>query len=143
MCRTSLVDPFWNSESLRNRYFRGSRVDKVPLQQLVTAYGKEISDHRNGNLASLLCALWIMQHDDLASVALQCLGIVADEPGNTRTWIGAVHEKLASDQYNVRQLVRTLVQQFPEDDVRIFVSIIATMPIKRNCDRVSMKNCCR
>src|SRR5262245_1135899 len=104
--RSALIEPFRNAESLRNRYFHEFRVQTIPLQQLVTAYHREIIDYHNGDLASMLCAVWIAQHDQLASVALQELGIESDEPGNARSWLDAVQAKLASDQYNVHPLVR-------------------------------------
>lgn len=123
--RSRILDPFRNSESLRNRYFRGFRIsNSLSLQQLIAAYRQEIVSHCNGDLASFLCTLWIEQQEELAVTALEKLGVANKEPCKPSTWLGDVHSKLASDGYNAQRLVQVLGQHFPHDDVRIFISLI-------------------
>src|SRR3977135_757602 len=75
--RSQLVEPLRNSESMRNRYFRGFHVSNTSptSQKMLNAYRKEIIDRSNSSLASFLCTQWSRQHPEIASVALKCLGI--------------------------------------------------------------------
>ena len=122
---SKLADPFRNSDSLRNRYFRGFRIsDTVPSrQQLLTTYRKEIIGRSNGDLASFLCAQWIKQHPEITNVALKFLGIQTADATNAHLWLGDVHAELEKDGRD-RALVQTLARQFSAGDVLIFISVI-------------------
>lgn len=127
--RSDLIDYLRCHESLRNRYFRGFRVsNRVPAHnQLMNAFRKEIIDHSDGKLASLLCALWIRQHPKLASTALSALGIESRDPADANEWIHKVHSQLQNDHYEqkLQALVRRLAMEFSHEDVHIFVSTIS------------------
>ena len=122
--RAALTEPLRNSDSLRKRHCRGFRPENMAVPQLINAYVKEVIERCDGDLASYLCAQWIIEHEDIATLALHSLGISANNPGDARSWIAPVHEKLATNQYDVRSLIRTLAETFSLDDVRIFISII-------------------
>jgi tetratricopeptide (TPR) repeat protein len=125
---SQLIDPLRNTESLRNRYFRGFRFSNISptSQQILNAYSKEIIDRSNGTLASFLCTQWIGQHPEIASVALKFLEIQTEDVSDPNLWINDVHAKTEKTQHpdTMRALVQTLSQQFPADDVLIFVSLI-------------------
>jgi tetratricopeptide (TPR) repeat protein len=134
--RSELVDPLRNSESMRNRYFRGFRIsDTVPSrQQVLTAYKKEIIDRCNGNLASLLCAHWIKQHAEIASVALAFLGIPGEHAADAYGWINDVQTELEKEE-TIQALVQTLAEKFSAEDVLIFMSVIGY-----NKDQQTLRN---
>lgn len=127
--RSRLTEHLRGNEALRNRYFPGFRISNtVPtLQQVMNAYKKEIVDHDDAKLASVLCALWVRQQPELASVALKSLGIESKNSADANLWINDVHAKLEGEQYedSLRALVRALVMQFSSEDVHIFASIIS------------------
>jgi tetratricopeptide (TPR) repeat protein len=127
--RSQLIEYLRGDESLRNRYFPGFRISNtVPTrQQIMNAYKKEIIDHNDAKLANLLCALWVRQQAELASIALKSLGIQTKNPADANLWVNDVHARLEREQYedSLRALVRALVMQFSSEDVHIFVSIIS------------------
>jgi tetratricopeptide (TPR) repeat protein len=127
--RSQLIEYLRSNESLRNRYFRGFRISStVPtLQQILTAYKREIIDHRNGKLASSLCATWIRQQPMLASAALKSLNVHSEDPTNAYAWIDEVHAKRALERHEEcpRTLVHDLAARFSAEDIHIFVSIIS------------------
>src|SRR5882672_6754437 len=112
-----LIGPLRNSESLRNRYFRGFHFSNTSptSQQMLNAYRKEIIDRNDGTLASFLCTQWTRQNPEIASVALRFLGIQTEDVSDPNLWINDVHAKIDKKQHpdRMRALVQTLSQQFP------------------------------
>jgi tetratricopeptide (TPR) repeat protein len=127
--RSQLLEYVRGSESLRNRHFPGFRLSStVPtFRQILSAYRKEIVDHRNSKLANALCTDWIRQQPLLASTALESLGVHSADPADARSWIEAVQSQLKLPSYKdiVGKLVWKLAAQFPSEDILIFVSTIS------------------
>ncbi len=122
-----LIRPLLVDAKLRDRYFRGFRIDNTrpDLPRLLRAYRKELLDRRSRQLGNHLCNAWIREHlqpvrDALAHLEVPVERFPEDE------WLGSAHEALAEQGHlnAAVGLVNALAPSHEADIVRIVVSLL-------------------
>ena len=127
--RPVLIEPLRNDSGLRNRHFRGYRISKSSpdVHAISKAYYKEINDERNGQLVDYLCRHWLLAHPELATAALERLGLRNVDLRQTGAWLPSAHTALADRGYlnTATEVTFALAFDNPIHDILIVLSILS------------------
>jgi len=118
--RSALTETLRKDELLRKRNFPGFRITETTpsLQLLQAAYRKEILQRSNSRLANNLCEQWIRSSRELATRAIQSLGLSAEDVGEVDTWLKEAQNKLNDSGFDcLRALTSTVTQGFTAHDI--------------------------
>ena len=127
--RQILIDPLRKDKTLRARYFRGYRISQThpDVAAISKAYYKEINTHRNGQLMDYLCDNWVLVHPELATSALEHLGMSNIDLHARAKWLTDAHNALQTRGHldAEGEITRALAFDYPLADILTVFSILS------------------